>query len=665
MATVYRAYRTRDDFEKYKFFTLHLTLLLVVTGVLLHAFTALLPWVFTLYICWSPWHYSGQNYGLLLMFVRRCGKTLTGAERRFLRAAFVASYLMLLASFETGGSSDPLILSLGLPPKFTLIARAVLGAIFIVLGFLALQRLVREGGIRQMAAPLTLFSTQFLWFVLPTLLELHASYQIPQTRYSSGILAVLHSAQYLWITSYYQRREARAKGQPGWRVGAYFVALIAGGIALFIPGPWLVSYAFHYDFTTSFLIFTALVNIHHFLLDGAIWKLRDTRVASLLIDRTAKSPQGEAAQPPETLPARRWWSSTPFARPAIQVALVALFFLWGGLDQLHFAMGTDEENLPALLRAARLNPYDSLTQERVAAAEMKSGRRAEAMESLGLALDANPRNQGLQHRYARELIADGRYPEAFEHYRKMLLLFPRDPDALINYGLLADRLGRGDEAISSWQKAVDADPNQERAQFYLAEALERKQDLAAAAPHWEAFLKFAQAHPEDPAAIPVQTVSAAIRLGDEEARTSQSAASLDHYNFAIGLAGRIGDAQLESLALAHLGDLQEKLGDQQNAARSYQRGLDLDAKVNDPANEAIDWFNYGQFLRHHRVSGELAYACFLRSENLLESSGGQGLETVRAVRKQVGASLGTKAAAAQEQLPALLARAAELPQSSF
>ncbi len=71
MATIYRAYHTRADFEKYKFVTLHVTLLIVLTGIVMHASPRLFPWIFTLYICWSPWHYSGQNYGLLMMFVRR------------------------------------------------------------------------------------------------------------------------------------------------------------------------------------------------------------------------------------------------------------------------------------------------------------------------------------------------------------------------------------------------------------------------------------------------------------------------------------------------------------------------------------------------------------------------------------------------------------------
>ena len=186
-----------------------------------------------------------------MMFVRRCGAEITANERRWLRGAFVASYLMLLASFETGGSADPLILSLGLPAKFTLPMRLAFGAAFLVFTLLGFQRLIREKGARSLVAPLTLAFTQFLWFVLPTLLELNSASQVPQTRYSSGILAVLHSAQYIWITSYYQRREARAAGQKSWHMAAYFATLIAGGIALFIPGPvagqLFVSLRFHHQ----------------------------------------------------------------------------------------------------------------------------------------------------------------------------------------------------------------------------------------------------------------------------------------------------------------------------------------------------------------------------------------------------------------------------------
>lgn len=668
MATIYRAYHTRQNFERYKIVTLHVTLLVVLTGIMLHASYRLLPWVFTLYICWSPWHYSGQNYGLLMMFARRSGATVAQAERRWIRAAFVASYLMLLASFETGGSTDPLILSLGLPAKFSLPARLILGAAFALFTFLGFKGLVRRSGVRAMAAPLTLALTQFLWFVLPTLLELHAAYQVPQTRYSSGILAVLHSSQYLWITSYYQRREAQASGQTKWSMAGYFLTLIAGGIALFIPGPWLVSYIFRFDFTTSFLIFTALVNIHHFILDGVVWKLRDSRVASLLIDPAAKA---SASERPATPVKSRKIAAAATAAPrwtaagSLRVAAVVLLLVWGATDLIRFTLATDETNLSALLHASRMNPYDSMVAERIGSAEKQVGRHDEEIVALSRAVAINPHNIALQEACARAMIADGRYQEAYDHYDKMLQSFPRDVDALVNYGLLAARLGYPEDAMDSWQKAVEIDPNQANAHLYLAEAFDRKGEPAAAARHWERYLELASAGGDNSTAVIGKRISLTIQLADDEARINHSDQALAEYQSAVVLAQQSGDARLQSLAFAHLGDLQEKSGDAKSAAQSYQRGLALDATAGDPRAEAIDWFNYGQFLRRHGVPDELSYACFLRAQDLLQNSAAPELATVETAREQVQARLGKKVQDTKKNLPSLLASAVKLPAASF
>jgi Tfp pilus assembly protein PilF len=689
MATVYRAYHTREDFEKYKFFTLHLTLLLALTGVLLHLSYRLFPWVFTLYICWSPWHYTGQNYGLLMMFVRRSGAQATLWERRWMRAAFVASYLMLLASFETGGSNDPLILSLGLPARLTLLARVALGGAFGIFVLLAFDGLIRRHGFRAMVAPLTLALTQFLWFVLPTFLELRSTYHVPQTRYSSGILAVLHSAQYIWVTSYYQRREARAAGESGWRMARYFVTLIAGGIALFIPGPWLVSYAFHYDFTTSFLIFMALVNIHHFMLDGALWKLRDSRIASLLVGggkdarATGTAPAGTpAATTSDAKIATRWAAGRVFSAPAFRIGAVTLLFLWGGLDQVHFALGTDEGNLNSLARAARMNPYDSMTEERIAQAETLAGRKGDAVAALTRAVEINPHRVALQEACARAMIEDGRYEDAYAHYKKMLAIFPNDADALINYGLLAARLGHPEEAVDSWQQAVNVKPDQANAHLYLAEAFDQRGELASAARNWKAYLNATASQAIDDSASASAaasrnaassvstTISAQIQLADDEAHLNQPALAQTDYQLAASAAEQAGYASLASLAFAHLADLQEKLGDMRGAAAAYQRGLALDARADaaksgDARNEATDWFNYGQFLRRRGRPEELVYACLLRAEELLANSAGKDLETVHSERLQIEARLGKEAAVEQKDASNLLARAAGLPAGSF
>ena len=669
MATIYRAYHTRETFDKYKFVTLHVTLLILATGILMHASPRLFPWVFTLYIFWSPWHYSGQNYGLLMMFAKRSGAVVTPTERKWLHAAFVASYCMLLGSFVTGGSNDPLILSPGLPARFTLPLRLGLGVAFAVFTVLGFRRMVRAHGVRAMAAPLTLAFTQFLWFVLPTLLELNSASQIPQTRYSSGILAVLHSTQYIWITSYFQRREALAAGKTNWRVTTYFVTLLAGGIALFIPGPWLVSIVLHYDFTTSFLIFVALVNIHHFILDAKLWKLRDSRVAALLVGSSGKAPQlAQGVNIQTANPSRDSRPLVPamFTKPAFQIFCVTLLFLWGGIDQFHFAMRTNDGNLPLLLRAASINPYDSSVQARIATASNLAGNKDQAAAALERAVEISPTNLGLQHACARALIEDGRYADAYTHYQKMLTLFPRDTDALVNYGLLAARLGHPGEAIDSWEKATELNPQEARAHLYLAGAYDERGQFAAAARHWNAFITFETANPSDVTVPREQLLLATVHLADDEVQLNHYPAAKTQYDFAIAFAQQSANSKIESLALAHLADLQEKLQDAPGAAQSYQRALALDGKSTDRQTEGLDWFNYGQFLRRHGAPDALVYACLLQAENLLQSFGGPNLSTVQSIKRQVETRMSRDAAlTARANLPTEIAQLKTLPSASF
>src|SRR5580704_8584817 len=202
MATIYRAYHREEDFHKYRIFTVHITALIVLTLVLAHSWVRILPWIFTIYLTWSPWHYSGQNYGLFMMFARRAGANPGKAARRALYGAFIVSYLLLFLEFHAGTSTDPLFISLGIPPLVARWGQYGLGAVFVGLSTYSLSQLVRAIGWRKLLPCLTLFSSQFLWFLLPAAMSLFKGMEIPQSRYSSGVLAVMHAAQYLWITSY-------------------------------------------------------------------------------------------------------------------------------------------------------------------------------------------------------------------------------------------------------------------------------------------------------------------------------------------------------------------------------------------------------------------------------------------------------------------------------
>jgi tetratricopeptide (TPR) repeat protein len=665
MATIYRAYHSYDEFKKYRFFTVHIALLLVCAGVIAHLWYLLLPWIFTLYICWSPWHYTGQNFGLLMMFARRAGTTPNENERRAFHLAFIASYVLLMFSFHTGPSGDPLILSLGLPAKFTLPARAALAVFFILAAGWALRSLSQRVSWKALIPSATLVATQFLWFLLPAIIELASGREVPQTRYSSGILAVLHSAQYLWITSYYQKKEARAAGQLSWSFAGYLLTLVAGGIALFIPGPWIVSRLFHVDFAASFLTFTALVNLHHFLLDGAIWKLRDSRIASFLLNKRETSQEVAVRGQNGFVRFARWLAGTSPAARVIRIVAVVVLLLWAGLDQVHFFWANVSANLASLKRAAQMNPNDSSIQMRLARAATSAGDNNSALAALQHAAEVNPGSLSVQEAYARGLITAGRDADAHALYTKILARSPENVAARVNYGLLAHRLGHDDEAIDAWQAAVAADPMQANAQLYLAQLLQKRGETQAAARHYHAYLQIVSKHLDEHRNEGPAVISALINVADADAAAHHSVEALKSYQSAAQFAQKLGDGSLQSLALAHSAEVYEQRGDIANAARAFQQALVLDEKAGDPRSAATDWFNYAEFLQRQGQPERFAFACLLKSEELLSATPGEELSAVAKAEEKSGARLGADARAVRTHYAEIVSQALTLPANSF
>ncbi len=349
MATIYRAYHRAEDFQKYRIFTVHITALVVLTLLLSHFWLRLLPWIFTIYLTWSPWHYSGQNYGLFMMFARRAGADPDKAARRALYGAFVVSYLILFLGFHTGPSTDPLFLSLGIPQVVSRWEQIVLGVAFVGLSVFGLSRLARDTGWRKLIPSLTLFSSQFLWFLLPGgdfadqgSGDSAEPLQFGRAgRHAFGAVSLDHQ---LLCAPRSRGGSDAARAQRNWRPLAYFGVLVVGGIALFVPGPWLASRALHHDFAASFLIFTALVNIHHFILDGAIWKLRDGRIASLLLNSRERIADAAAEAGGRFAAAGRWLVGSTTGARSLRVGAALLLLVWGTVDQARYylALRTDD-----------------------------------------------------------------------------------------------------------------------------------------------------------------------------------------------------------------------------------------------------------------------------------------------------------------------------------
>jgi tetratricopeptide (TPR) repeat protein len=654
MATIYRAYHTAEDFRKYRIFTVHITALILLTLVVSHFWYRALPWIFTLYLTWSPWHYSGQNYGLFMMFARRAGAKPSHTERRALYSVFLLSYLILILSFHTGPSTDPLFVSLGLPGKVSLALVLALAAAYIILSTFGLSRLVRQVGWRPLFPSLTLFSTQFLWFLLPTAIALAEGLQITQSRYSNGVLAVMHSAQYLWITSYYARREANAEGQGNWRPFAYFGVLVAEGIALFVPGPWLASRLFHYDFTASFLLFTALVNIHHFILDGAIWKLRDGRIAALLLNSKEKLSDATAEAGGRLAAGARWLVSNSRGPRALRLGAASLLLTWGTIDQVRYYLSLHQDNLADLQRAATLDSFDSTLQMRLGRKAFDSGNTQQAAQAWRQAVRANPANPAPRNALLRYLTEQKHFDEAYALTTSGLRYVPRDIDLLVNHGVLAKQLGHFDQAVADWQKAISLDSRQSLAQLYLANEFDREGKLDAAIPHYMSFLELAaKAEPQN--RLPAGNVIAvALRLAQCQEKANRPSDAEKSYELAQTIASQVGQKRLESLASIAEAGLEAKQKKVPEALHLYQHALTLDRSADDRRSEADDWYSYALFLRGAGFPPRLAYACLVRSESLMQSfKDSSELQNVALVRDEVGSKLSAQAVLRRNPQPAL------------
>ncbi len=281
-ATSYRLYGSRETLRQYPC-TAALIPLAVLMGIAasLRYPTHIAPYFVKLYLLWSPYHYSGQTVGLSLIYARRHGIAIGKWERLSLSGFVYGTFIAATAFAETQvtnltffGISYP---TLGLPAVVAQGARVLMygsGALFLAFAW----RWAKANGRR---VPLIVFlpsAAQYVWLVLGS--ETVSYFQL---------VPFFHGVQYLLVAWYVQADEAKRRpgGSSKWPIPVatlkWSVLNILGGIALFAGFPKLISL-----FSSSPILFIAPiaiagVQIHHFFVDGVIWKLRNPRVSSSLV----------------------------------------------------------------------------------------------------------------------------------------------------------------------------------------------------------------------------------------------------------------------------------------------------------------------------------------------------------------------------------------------
>ncbi len=293
-ATNYRLYHNRDNIMQYPITALVIPW--VILAVVIGSFYSpkfIAPIFYKVFMYWSPYHFSGQTLGVTLIYARRAGFFVGKWERFTLSNVIYGSFLYMTARGDMITAATDIVMPamsdvdqyrLGLP---IWVSQVIL--VWMILNAIAFTYLVIKWcqEERRILPPIVLLPlvTQLIWF-------------IPGAFVRSFYLFVpmFHSLQYLLIAWSLQLKEKMDVEKITPSVGYVVKETARWGVINLILGSILfagIPYALHYIFENEFgwnysyvfvlAIIGAGIQVHHFFVDGVIWKLKKKTVASPLM----------------------------------------------------------------------------------------------------------------------------------------------------------------------------------------------------------------------------------------------------------------------------------------------------------------------------------------------------------------------------------------------
>lgn len=435
-ATLLRVYERPEDRQKYRLFAVY------ATGVLALGFLVGLyvGWVgsllITLYLSVVPWHFTAQNYGVAMVFLRRRGIELEPNVKRLIYLTFIFCYLATLASLHGATSSEgyaPLetsgtiytFLSLGLPVSVASLLIMSLGFGYLACMVLAGEQLIRRYPIRDLLPLVAVLLVQALWYVLPLSFAFLAAggrtdpLAPGNFAYTFFWVSIVHSLQYLWITAYMRRRQGHRRGRDLFVGRALVWGAAIYGLPVLLLAPSALG-TVPYD-AGLFLMIAGALNLHHVMLDSAIWKLRDGRLASILLRPTTDVVSEGLGV--------RWF------QPAVVVAgLIGATFIIVGTLELSVAVpdALERRDLARLETASDRLSWMGRQNASVLAAvgtlRAESGNMEGAVDALAESINLLPSGSAL-YNMGSVLEKQGELDGALRAYRGAAIIDKDDPEA--------------------------------------------------------------------------------------------------------------------------------------------------------------------------------------------------------------------------------------------
>lgn len=225
------------------------------------------PHLTALYLTWSPYHYAAQAYGLAVVYAYRSGCQLLPADKRLLWWASLLPFIYAFVGDRDSGLHWLLPANMFANQQFNAVLMFVLHGLIYVGLAAVLVVLVKVA--RSASGPLPIISVLMLvtnaawWYLLPQQAFVWAT--------------IFHGIQYLAIVTIFHVKDqlARSDNRRGrlYHVAWFYGTSVLLGYALFSCLPWgFVTLGF--GLMESIFLVVVAVNIHHFIVDAYIWRLK-------------------------------------------------------------------------------------------------------------------------------------------------------------------------------------------------------------------------------------------------------------------------------------------------------------------------------------------------------------------------------------------------------
>ena len=264
-----RLYAKPGSFHEWPFLTMAFPLVaLAVLTLCMFQAGRLGPHLQSLYLTWSPYHYAAQAYGIAVVYAMRSGCRLgTGDKRLLWWVAMLPFAYNLLTAPEVGFHwllPAAVVEAAGVRETLAWVAR-LLEVVAVIAPFVLFVKLWRSpSGPLPLVALLAVVTNGVWFFVLA-----------PRDAFVWA--TVFHGIQYLAIVLVFHVRDqlARPDNRHGWpyHVVWFYGASLLLGYGLFNCLP-LAYVAAGFGRVEAVLLVVAAINVHHFLVDAYIWRLK-------------------------------------------------------------------------------------------------------------------------------------------------------------------------------------------------------------------------------------------------------------------------------------------------------------------------------------------------------------------------------------------------------